>query len=58
MVPEAYPEQSGRSDGALCVNSERLKMFFSKSFILDVGLRPEYTSGTANYVAKNCILNL
>ena len=36
-------------DGALCVNSERLKMFFSKSFILDVRIRSEYASGTVNY---------
>ena len=35
--------------GAFCVNSGRLKMFFSKSFILDVRFRSEYASGTVNY---------
>ena len=52
MVPESYSEQSGRwkmEDGALCVNSEWLKMFFSKSFILDVRLGTEYASETVNY---------
>ena len=37
-------------DGALCVNSEQLKMFFPKSFILDVPLGSEYASETVgNY---------
>ena len=49
MVPEAYSKQGARSKKTFCVNSERLKMFFSKSFILDVRLGPEYASGTVNY---------
>ena len=51
-------------------NSRWLEMFFSKSFILDVRLRSEYTFGTVitlwlclwnssgNFFPKNCILNL
>ena len=35
-------------NGAFCVNSGRLKIDFSKSFILDVRPRSEYASGTVN----------
>ena len=53
MVPEAYSEQSGTSKMEFFVlivngwNSGRL--FFSKSFILDVLLHSKYASGTVNY---------
>ena len=48
-----FRTESNMSDGTFCINSERLKKFFSKISILDVRLCFEYTYGIVNYFRQN-----